>query len=51
MAYLDGVRVGEATGVDVSAAQILSQTSGATKRLFIGWTLRQALNLDPPPEK
>ena len=36
MTYLDGVRVGEAVGVDVSAAQILSQTSGAPKRLFIG---------------
>lgn len=34
--YLDGARAGQATGVDVNAAQIVHQTSGAANRLFIG---------------
>jgi DUF1680 family protein len=35
-AYLDGAKAGEATGVAVNAAQIVSQTAGAPNRLFIG---------------
>ena len=34
--YLDGARVGQATGVALDATQILSQTAGAPNRLFIG---------------
>jgi uncharacterized protein len=34
--YVDGARAGQATDVAVTAAQILGQTSGAARRLFIG---------------
>jgi DUF1680 family protein len=34
--YLDGERVGQATGVSVTATQIVNQTSGTSNRLFIG---------------
>ena len=35
-AYLDGAKAGEATGVAVNAAQIVSQAADAPNRLFIG---------------
>jgi uncharacterized protein len=35
-AYLDGARVGQATGVAVNATQIVNQTAGAPNRLFLG---------------
>ena len=34
--YLEGARVGQATGVAVNAARIVHQTSAAANRLFIG---------------
>ena len=34
--YLDGARVGQATGVAANAAQIVHQTTRASNRLFIG---------------